>query len=46
MPMSEETKTHIQSSSIFLLRFRKDGLENIGSGKFHVRIDQGVYLSY
>ena len=45
MPMSEETKTHIQSSSIFFLRFR-DGLENTGSGKFLVRIDQGVYLSY
>ena len=31
---------------IFWKRFRKDGGENTGSGKFHVRIDQGLSLSY
>ena len=41
----EETKTNIQYCSIFLLRFRKDGWEKTGSGKFHVCIDQGVSLS-
>ena len=45
MPMRKQILI-FSRAQFFLLRFRKDGLENTGSGKFHVRIDQGVYLSY
>ena len=31
---------------VFWIRFRKDGGENNGGVKFHMRIDQGLSLSY